>query len=256
MSVTLTGEGDPEQSLAMTVSEDFFPMLGVRPARGRVFTHTDYAPLIARYQQTQAPPTGRVVAGQALQRASDELPPIVVLGHALWERRFGGRDDIIGRLVQMSGQAVEVVGVLPADFAVGEIPDWGMADCWIPAAADPRQRKARFLSAIGRLSPGRTVNQAQADLDVIGQRLAARYPDSNKDHGARLVPWLEAQTASVGTELWLLFGAAVCVLLIAAANVANLCIGHASGRRLELATRLALGASRARRSRAVGRTSA
>jgi putative ABC transport system permease protein len=200
---------------------------------------------MARYQQTQAPPTAKVVDGQAFQRAPDELPPVVVLAYALWERRFGGRPDIIGRVVRLNGHAVEVVGVLPADFALGEVPDWGMADCWIPAAADPRQRKARYLSAIGRLSPGLTVRQAQAELDVIGQQLAARYPESNKDHGARVVSWLEAQTAGVRTELWLLFGAAVCVLLIAAANVANLCIGHVAGRRLELATRLALGASAA-----------
>ena len=240
-SVTVTGDGDPERLLAMTVSEDFFPMLGVRPTVGRVFTHADYAPLMARYQQTEAPPTAKVVAGQAFPRAPDALPPVVVLPYALWEA-VRWSPDIIGRVVRLNGHAVEVVGVLPADFAL-EVPDWGMADCWIPAAADPRQRKARYLSAIGRLSPGLTVRQAQTELDVIGQQLAARYPESNKDHGARVVPWLEAQTAGVRTELWLLFGAAVCVLLIAAANVANLCIGHVAGRRLELATRLALGAS-------------
>ena len=243
--VTLTGDGDPEQLLAMTVSEDFFPMLSVRPTLGRMFTHADYAPLLARYDRSQAPATATVIGGQAFQRVADELPPVVVLGHALWQRRFGGRSDIVGRIVQMNGHPVEIVGVLPADFAITEIPEWGRADCWLPSAADPRQRKARYLSAIGRLSLAVALNQAQAEFDVIEQQLAVTYPDSNRDHGVRLVPWVEAQAAGVRTNLWLLFGAAVCVLMIVAANVANLSIAHASGRRLELATRIALGASRA-----------
>jgi putative ABC transport system permease protein len=243
-AVTLTGDGDPEQVRAMTVTEDFFSVLGAAPALGRLFTTADYAPLNARFAQAAAPADTVVVAGQVLQRAGAAAPGVVVLGHDLWTRRYGARPDIVGQLVTMSGRRVEVIGVLPAAFAFRDIPGWGTADCWIPAAADPRSRKARYLSAIARIAPGVTIETAQAELDVIARQLAVAYPESNQDRGARLVPLVDAQTGSVRSQLGLLFGAAVCVLLIACANTANLLLAHGSGRRAELATRLALGATR------------
>lgn len=229
--LTLAGDGDPEQLLAMTVSEDFFRALGARPLLGRVFSHADYVPLEARYAQPRPGP--------------DAGPHVVILGHALWMRRFGGRADVIGRVMRLDGASTEVIGVLPARFGFPEIPEWGTADFWVPSAPDPRSRRARYLYAIGRLAPHATIANAQAEFDVIARQLAAKYPQADKDRGVQLTPLREAQTARVKTELWVLFGAAACVLLVAAANVTNLFLAHASGRRLELATRVALGAGRA-----------
>jgi len=220
--LTITGDGDPEQLIVMTVSEDFFRALGTRPALGRVFTPADYQSL----------------------RPGRTSPRVVVLGHDLWQRRFGGRPDVIGRVVRLDQVSAEVVGVLPPHFAFTNIPDSAPADCWIPAVPDPRLRAAHYLSAIGRLAPGATLADAQTEFDVIAERLAAKYPEADKDRGVRLISLRESQTASVRTELWVLVGAAVCVLLIAASNVTNLFLAHASGRRAELATRVALGAGR------------
>jgi predicted permease len=220
--LTLTGDGDPEQLFVMMVSEDFFRALGAQPALGRVFTPGDYASLRPRTS-----------------------PHVVILGYDLWQRRFGGRPDIIGHTVRLDRLATEVVGVLPRHFAFTSVFGAGPADCWVPAVPDPRSRTARYLHAIGRLAPDATLKSAQAEFDLMTGQLAAKYPRADKDVGARLTSLRVAQTSSVRTELWVLFGAAACVLLIATANVTNLFLAHASGRRLELATRVALGASRA-----------
>jgi predicted permease len=241
-ALTLTGAGDPEQIRAMTVSEDFFGVLGARPALGRLFTSADYAPVAI---QANGGRTAVTVGGQVFQRRFSRNATVVVLGHDLWQRRFEGRVDVIGRSVRLDGRNLEVIGVLPPDFAFTDLPVSGHADCWLPESGDPAQRKARYLSAIGRLGPGVALRQAQAELDVIAAQLAVKFPAADKDWGIRLVPLLDAQTAGVKTELWVLLGAAGCVLLIGCANVANLLLAQASGRRLELATRLALGASRA-----------
>ena len=230
--LTLTGTGDAEQLRAMTVSPDFFRLMGALPGLGRLFTPADYAPLAAQFQQP------------ALQRQRVG-PSVVILGHDLWQRRFGGRPDIVGTSLRLDGRTVEVVGVLRQDFAFTEIPERGHADCWLPEAPDPEQRRARVFSAIGRLASGRSIAHAQTEFDFIASELAVKYPRANKDRGIRLAPLLEAHTAAVRTDLWLLLGAAACVLLTGCANVANLLLAHASGRRLEFATRLALGASRA-----------
>jgi putative ABC transport system permease protein len=231
-TVTLTGSGDAELVLAMTVSADFAHVMSARPALGRLFTAADYAPLSAQFKQP------------AQQRSTVESN-VVILGHDLWRRRFGARPDIVGSTVRLDGRNVEVVGVMRQDFAFAEIPQWGRADCWLPRAPDPEQRRARMFTVVGRLAPGLSLAQAQAEFDIIASELAVKYPRANKDRGIRLAPLLQSQTDAVRPELWLLLGAAACVLLIGCANVANLLLAHASGRRLELATRLALGATRA-----------
>lgn len=245
-SPTLTGAGDPEQIRAGTVSQDFFTILGARPALGRLFSAADFAPTAPQETRRQPQSRSAVVIGQEVfQRRFGSRANVVVLGYDFWQRRFGGRPDVIGRSVRLDGNSLEIVGVLPADFGLTEIPDRGHADCWLPEAPDPVQRRARYLSAIGRLAPGVRLSQAQAELDVIASQLMVKYPEANKGRGIHLSPLVEAETAGVRTQLWVLFGAAACVLLVACANVANLLLAHASGRRLELATRLALGASRA-----------
>jgi predicted permease len=200
---------------------------------------------MAQIDPARSPRTAAVVAGQVFQRPADTTAHVVILSHALWQRYFGGRPDIIGHVVRLDRASAEVIGVLPPYFAFTNVPGGGPADCLIPAVPDPRSRQARYLSVIGRLSRNATLANAQAEFDVITGQLAAKYPDADKDYGARVTSLRVSQTSSVRTELWVLFGAAACVLIIAAANVTNLFLAHASGRRLELATRIALGAGRA-----------
>jgi putative ABC transport system permease protein len=230
----LAGDGYPEQLQALTVTEDFFSILGATPLHGRLFVEDDYRPLRTFFAQT-----GR----RTLPRPD---PAVIVITHGLWQRRFGGRAGVVGERMRLDGKPVEIVGVLGPDFWLTRRPDEAeeSLDYFVPAAADPGQRRARYLKAIGRLAPGVSLSQAQAELDVIGAALAVAYPDANKDRGVLATPLREATGETVRTELWFLFGAAICVLLVACANVTNLILTHATGRRHEVATRLVLGATR------------
>lgn len=231
----LAGDGYPEQLQALTVTEDFFAILGAVPLHGRLFVEDDYRPLRTYYAQT----------GRRTLPPPD--PAVIVITHGLWQRRFGGRPGIVGERVRLNGKPVEIVGVLAPDFWLTRRPDEAeqSLDYFVPAAPDPVHR-ARYLKAVGRLAPGVSLSQAQAELDVIGAALAAAYPDANKDRTVLAMPLREATGDAVRTELWFLFGAAVCVLLVACANVTNLILTHATGRRHEVATRLVLGATRHR----------
>ena len=229
--LTLTGSGDAEQIRAMTVSPDFVRVMSARPALGRLFTPADYAPLAAQFQQ---PARQRTIAG----------PKVVILGHDLWQRRFGGRPDIVGSTIRLDGRNVEVIGVMRQDFAFTEIPERGHADCWLPEAPDPQERRARMFSVVGRLAPGRTLAHAQAEFDIIASQLALRYPRANEGRGIQLPSARGADRRRPDRA-------------VAAARRRRLraphrlrerrepLLAHASGRRLELATRLELGARRA-----------
>jgi putative ABC transport system permease protein len=205
------------------VSADFFRVLGVQPALGR-----DFLP-------EEDSPTARAV---------------VLLGHSLWQRRFGGDPSIVGRTVTLSGDSYEVVGVLPADFESLLAPE---AQVWRPLGYDVSQswacRTCRHLRAVARLAPGLSVAEADEELDALSARYVALHPTEYEAAGMRLEPLREQVVKQARPALGLVLGAAVLVLLIACANVANLSFARAVRRAPEFAVRNALGAGRWRSAR-------
>ncbi|MEW5983490.1 MAG: ABC transporter permease [Acidobacteriota bacterium] len=214
----LTGSGEPERFRGMRVTGNVFDVLGVRPVSGRPFREEEDAP---------------------------GAPPVVILSYELWQRRFAGEPDVVGRAITLNGVAHTVIGIAPSSMQLLH-RDTAL---WVPVAftADDRQQYgSHYMRAVGRMRPGVTFEQAASDLETISRRLEADHPGSNKGWSALPTPLAEAFVSEVRPALLMLLGAVGLALLVACANVANLFLVRGLGRRRELAIRAALGAGRAR----------
>ena len=213
------GSGDEAQSVSATrVSSGFFESFGMNALHGRTFTPEEYSP-------------GR--------------DQVAVLSHAAWIERFGGDRDIVGRGIRLSGRPYTVVGVMPPEFAPRLLVTFRERGFWTPKVwgeIEQRIRGARYYNAVARLKPGVTVQQAQAELDGIAQRLAQQYPRTNSDHRIQIVSLRDHLAGDLRPSIGLLSGAVVLLLLIAMANTANLLMARASARVREMAVRNAIGA--------------
>ncbi len=220
---SLTGIGEPERLPGEMVSASFFPLLGVNPVIGRTFR----------------PEEDQVGAG-----------PVVLISGGLWKRKFGSSPDVLGKQLTLDGVGYTVVGVIPASF---HYYGWNFraSDLYVPIGQwnDPTFRDRRVgmgMDAVGRLKPGVTFEQANADMQGVARRLAEAYPDVNKGTGVTLVPLKHNMVGDVQPFLLMLLAAVGFVLLIACVNVANLMLARSTSRFREFAIRTALGAGRAR----------
>jgi len=226
-NVTITGTGGvPEKVLAATCSSSIFDVVGVGPIAGRAFIADDDVPGARR---------------------------VAMIGHGLWQRRFGADPAAIGRELILDGMPTLIVGVMPPDFA---FPVAG-TELWVPLRLSRTQppnpaitpgayRGYNILSVVGRLKPGVTGEEARAEFAIVGAQLARAYPETNRHTELTADSLQDTVVGPIRPALLLLLGAVACVLLIACANIASLLLVRAIRRSREITIRMALGADRAR----------
>ncbi|HUR56166.1 MAG TPA: ABC transporter permease [Opitutaceae bacterium] len=217
-SYTLTGSGEPEMLRGARTSAALFDVVGLPPLRGRVFTVAEDKP---------------------------GAPALAVLGHALWQKNFGGRDDILGEVLTLNGEPYTIIGILPPEFNSPTRSDfWTQLGRGSDAPNWQNRGNHPGIYAIGRMKPGQTWAAALADLKRISARIEKENPNSSTGVTAAGQPLFENAVGGFRQGLWLLLGAVALVLLIACANLANLLLARNANRESELAVRTALGATR------------
>jgi predicted permease len=218
----LAGGGRPERVRAVGITPEIFDVLAVRPALGRPFIDTD---------------------------AMEGAAPVVLLTDAIWRARFGADRGIVGRRVDLEGVSTEIVGVMPAGFSFPNPETRLLMPLWL----DPARGFGTFgTRTLARLAPGAGLEAARREIEDLQRRIPERFPDMTADMLQRfgwavtLEPWRDTVVRDVSAALWILFGAVSLVLIVAAANVANLFLVRAESRQREVAVRAALGATRGR----------